>query len=64
MPPKIDKKKCNNCGTCIDICPVSVFGKKGEEVIVLNPQDCIECNACVVSCPQKAIKLKEVKSSK
>lgn len=61
MPPVIDKKKCTNCGTCVTTCPVMVFGKKGDEVIVLNPGECIECNACVVNCNQKAIKLREAK---
>lgn len=61
MPPVIDKKKCTNCGDCVNICPVMVFGKKENEVVVLKPGECIECNACAVNCKNKAITLKEAK---
>lgn len=60
MPkPIIDKKKCNNDGACIEICPVDVFAKEGNNVVVKNPKDCIGCRACEVQCPQKAIKVKD-----
>lgn len=58
MPPTIDKKKCDNCGTCVDICPVQVFEKVKDEVKVKNPKECLECGACEVNCTKKAIKLK------
>ncbi len=56
MPkPVIDAKKCTNCGTCIEICPVEVF-KKGEEIAeVAKPKECIGCKACEVQCPEDAI---------
>ena len=44
--------------------PFDVYTFQDDEIIVINPQACIECNACVVSCPQKAITLVEVKSKK
>jgi len=54
--PKINEKKCTNCGTCVETCPVGVFEKDASgKVSVKNPQDCIECKACEVSCPAKAI---------
>lgn len=58
MPPVIDRKKCNNCGTCVEVCPVQVFSKVKGKVKVANPKECLECGACEVNCPQKAIKLK------
>lgn len=56
MPtPKIDYEKCTACGTCINVCPVTVFTKEGEKVVVSKPEDCLGCRACEVSCPVKAI---------
>ncbi|MFH1586323.1 MAG: 4Fe-4S binding protein [Candidatus Diapherotrites archaeon] len=56
--PFIDYKKCTTCGTCVEVCPVSVF-EKGDKVEVKNPAACIQCRACEVSCEQGAIELKE-----
>ncbi len=57
--PIINKDKCNNCGTCTEICPIGYFEKKGGEVIVVKPeQECLECEACVQNCEKNAIKLK------
>ncbi|MDD5148439.1 MAG: 4Fe-4S binding protein [Candidatus ainarchaeum sp.] len=56
--PYIDYKKCTSCGTCINVCPVSVFAKEGKKTVVKNPGDCIQCRACEASCPEKAIQVK------
>jgi NAD-dependent dihydropyrimidine dehydrogenase PreA subunit len=59
MKPVINKEKCNNCGNCVDICPVEHFKKQSKEVKVVTPeQECLECQACVYACEQEAIKLK------
>ncbi len=60
MPhPEIDYKKCTNCGTCIEVCPVGVFVKKGNKVVVAKPNECIGCRACEAQCPNEAIEVKE-----
>lgn len=60
MPkPKIDSKKCTGCGTCVDVCPVDVFVKKGDKSVVKKPGDCIGCRACEVQCPETAIKVED-----
>lgn len=63
MPnPKIDSNKCDNCGKCIELCPMGVFAKEeGEEgkVVVKKPQECIGCKACEVQCPKEAIKVED-----
>lgn len=60
MPkPTIDYKKCTACGTCIGICPLTVFSKKEKKVIVEKPAECIGCKACEVQCPNAAIKVLE-----
>jgi len=59
MPePVIDKKKCNLCGTCVEICPMNVF-KKGKDKIEIVNSDCIGCRACEAQCAQAAIKVKD-----
>ncbi|MFP4403046.1 MAG: ferredoxin family protein [Candidatus Woesearchaeota archaeon] len=53
--PIIDEKKCTNCNTCVDICPVNVFEKGEKTAIVKLPDECIGCRACEVQCPELAI---------
>jgi len=53
--PIIDPSKCNLCGTCIEICPMDCFEKKGDKVVVKNPDACIGCRACEAQCPTNAI---------
>ena len=60
MPkPVIDSKKCTNCGTCVEICPVEVFAKEGDKIVVKKPKECIGCRACEVQCPEEAIKVED-----
>lgn len=59
MPnPVIDLDKCTGCGTCVEICPMSVFAlEKGKSKVVNG--DCIGCKACEVQCPANAIVVKD-----
>ena len=60
MPkPKIDTKKCNLCGTCLEICPMSVFKKEKDKIVVVKPDDCIGCRACEAQCAQGAIEVED-----
>lgn len=52
--PKVDKKKCNGCGTCVDVCPMEVFEIKDNKAHVVN-DECVGCKACEAQCPQEAI---------
>jgi adenylylsulfate reductase, subunit B len=60
MPPILDRKKCNACGVCADICPTHVFRTMGKGVspLVKYPEECWHCNACVLDCKQSAIRLR------
>lgn len=59
MPkPIVDNEKCIGCGTCIEVCPMSVYVLK-EGKAVVNNDECIACKACEVQCPQEAIKIEE-----
>ena len=39
---------------CVDVCPVNCF-YEGENFLVINPDECIDCGACVPECPVDAI---------
>jgi len=61
---KVDLDKCDGCGTCVDVCPVSVFeiqdmGEQGKKSKVVNQDACILCRACEVQCPTQAITIVE-----
>ena len=57
--PKIDKEKCTNCMTCVDVCPMGVFANKDGEAVVETPEECIGCRACEAQCPENAIEVVE-----
>lgn len=40
---------------CVEICPVDCF-HVGENMLVINPEVCIDCGVCVPECPIDAIK--------
>ena len=61
MPPMIDPEKCVKCGTCADICPLEVYGRRparGEIPAVRYPDECWHCNVCVLDCPSGALSLR------
>ena len=53
MPPVINKEKCSQCGTCVDVCTEDVFfgTKECEYPVVTYPEMCMYCNSCVQDCP-------------
>ena len=60
MPkPRINKRKCTECGTCFDVCPMKVYNKKDGKFIVANPEKCIGCKACEAQCPEEAITVED-----
>ena len=40
---------------CVDVCPVDCF-YEGENMLVINPDECIDCGVCEPECPIEAIK--------
>jgi len=38
----------------VDVCPVDCF-VEGENFLAINPDECIDCGACVPECPADAI---------
>lgn len=49
-------ENCINCKhqDCVEICPVDCF-YEGENFIVINPYECIDCGVCEHECPVEAI---------
>ena len=39
---------------CVGVCPVTCF-HEGETMLVIDPDECIECGVCVNECPVHAI---------
>lgn len=39
---------------CLQSCPVTCF-YEGENMLVINPEECIDCGACEPECPAEAI---------
>lgn len=52
---KIDCDKCTGHGNCEDVCPSSVYELQGGKAAATGIDDCIECCACVESCPEDAL---------
>jgi Fe-S-cluster-containing hydrogenase component 2 len=40
---------------CATVCPVDCF-YEGENMLVIHPDECIDCGVCVPECPVDAIK--------
>ena len=39
---------------CVEVCPVDCF-YEGENMLVIHPDECIECGVCEPECPIEAI---------
>lgn len=49
-------EKCVDCKftDCVEVCPVACFYEMDKQ-LVIDPDDCIDCTACVDECPIHAI---------
>ena len=47
---------CINCKylDCVEVCPVDCF-YEGENMLVIHPDECIDCGVCEPECPIEAI---------
>ena len=52
----IVKDECIKCKLmdCVEVCPVDCF-YEGENMLVINPDECIDCGVCEPECPVDAI---------
>lgn len=40
--------------SCVDVCPVDCI-YEGDRKLYINPDECIDCGACMTECPAKAV---------
>ena len=52
--------KCNDCGTCVKLCPVGAIPKNSPRKT--DKAACIVCTRCIHVCPQKARKFSPINS--
>lgn len=62
QPVWVNTSNCKACDICVSVCPSGVLGMKyeststlGAMVYVNNPESCIGCSECELSCPDFAI---------
>jgi ferredoxin len=49
--------KCKHTD-CVDVCPVDCF-YEGPNMLVIHPDECIDCGVCIPECPIDAIVAEE-----
>ena len=49
-------ESCRKCRftDCVRVCPVDCF-HYDDEMLYIDPADCIDCSACIPECPVQAI---------
>ena len=49
-------EKCIKCKLidCVEVCPVDCF-YEGKKMLVIKPDECIDCGVCEPECPVEAI---------
>lgn len=54
--PHVVTNKCVKCKftDCVEVCPVACFYELDNQLII-HPEECIDCTACVSECPVEAI---------
>jgi ferredoxin len=51
----LDEERCINCKRCTQVCPHAVFTEGKDHVELVWPASCMECGACALNCPVRAI---------
>ena len=62
-----DQEKCKNCTekVCTYICPAKVWEwDDDKKTLTVNYENCLECGACRIACPNKAINWEYPKGNK
>jgi len=55
VKPKVKKKVCVGCGTCIKKCPANAISMTPANKADIDHDKCIGCAECTVICPSEAI---------
>jgi len=51
-----DINVCNQCGECIDICPVEAIHRNKAGTVMIDKDLCVHCYACAGFCPILAMR--------
>ena len=54
--PHVVCEPCYNCKytDCVVVCPSEAF-REDEKMVYIDPDECVDCGACVPECPVNAI---------
>ncbi|MEZ4220334.1 MAG: 4Fe-4S binding protein [Polyangiaceae bacterium] len=52
--------RCTGAADCVQVCPREVFHMNGQrrKVELVHPERCIRCAACIVQCPEDALRFR------
>ena len=56
LGPKVKRKACVGCGTCIEWCTYGAPEMRDGKAFI-NPDKCVECGECIAICPEGAIQI-------
>lgn len=63
-----DVDYCKGCNLCVSVCPTNVLALKTDElnakgyrpVYAKNPDKCIACLSCAITCPDSVISVYQI----
>ncbi|MCA9541843.1 MAG: 4Fe-4S binding protein [Myxococcales bacterium] len=62
MPAQIEliEDRCTGAADCVQVCPRDVLQMNGKRrlVEIRRPEQCIQCGACIVQCPEDALRFR------
>lgn len=52
--------RCSGAAECVQVCPRGVLAMDGRarKVVVAEPDSCMRCGACIVQCPEDALRFR------
>jgi hypothetical protein len=55
--PRLKKKKCSQCGLCVEVCPTGAACFADDDYPAYDMQICIGCAQCIGLCPELALEI-------
>ncbi len=57
----VNRERCESCGHCVEVCPLQLWRRDEQQrAMLVFPDDCTACTACVKQCKSGAIKAARV----